>query len=130
MNNEHAANTLCKKERLSLKNKINLLYEHGHSFVAFPLRITYLTEPNNGHSGVSLMLCVPKKKIRKAVNRNYIKRQMREAFRVRKHNLIAEMIRREHTLLLSVLYLDKAANPFRNMEIAMDKAMTILLNKV
>jgi ribonuclease P protein component len=122
--------SLRKEERLSSKKKIDLLYEQGQSFVSFPLRIIYLTEKNTDKPGVCTLMCIPKKKIKKAVKRNYIKRQIREAYRVRKHVLTNLMVEKEHTLLLSFLYLDKITNSFHDIETAMDKALTILLNKV
>jgi ribonuclease P protein component len=129
MKNEPRQNSFPKNERLSLKKEIDLLYEKGHSFVAFPLRVVYLTEKEAKEPGVSLMLCVPKKKVRKAVNRNRIKRLMKETYRVRKHDLSAQMTDRAQRLLLSFHYLDKAQNTYPEMEAAMHKALAILLNR-
>jgi ribonuclease P protein component len=126
-------NTFRKEERLSLKRNIDLLFEKGQSFIAYPLRVVYLTAglavENVANPAVSMMVSVPKKKIKKAVARNYIKRQAREAYRVRKHELAGLMANREQCLFLAFMYLDKEVRPFRDMEHAMNKALAILLNK-
>lgn len=80
--------TLSKEERLSWKRYIDLLFAKGQSFVAFPLRVVYLTVEEETLAPVSILVSVPKKKFRRAVKRNLIKRQVREAYRVRKYDLI------------------------------------------
>ena len=80
--------TLSKEERLSWKRYIDLLFEKGQSFVAFPLRVVYLAVEEETLAPVSILVSVPKKKFRRAVKRNLIKRQVREAYRVRKYDLI------------------------------------------
>ena len=72
--------TLSKEERLSWKRYIDLLFAKGQSFVAFPLRVVYLSvEKEETLAPVSILISVPKKKFRRAVKRNLIKRQVREA---------------------------------------------------
>ena len=81
--------TLSKEERLSWKRYIDLLFAKGQSFVAFPLRVVYLADGRRDiSSSVYLGECSRKKKFRRAVKRNLIKRQVREAYRVRKYDLI------------------------------------------
>ena len=80
--------TLSKEERLSWKRYIDLLFAKGQSFVAFPLRVVYLAVEEETLAPVSILVSVPKKKFRRAVKRNLIKRQVREAYRVRKYDLI------------------------------------------
>ena len=80
--------TLSKEERLSWKRYIDLLFEKGQSFVAFPLRVVYLPLEEEMSAPVSILISVPKKKFKRAVKRNLIKRQVREAYRVRKYDLI------------------------------------------
>ena len=79
--------TLSKEERLSWKRYIDLLFAKGQSFVAFPLRVVYLPIEEEMPTRVSFMVSVPKKKFKRAVKRNLIKRRVRETFRVRKCSL-------------------------------------------
>ena len=61
----------------------------NHSFPAFPLRAVYmLVEPDELESDISILISVPKKKFKRAVKRNLVKRQVREAYRRNKYLLL------------------------------------------
>ena len=98
--------TLSKEERLSWKRYIDLLFAKGQSFVAFPLRVVYLAVEEETLAPVSILVSVPKKKFRRAVKRNLIKRQVREAYRVRKYDLIDPLTGKNKRMLVAFLYLD------------------------
>lgn len=121
--------TLSKEERLSWKRYIDLLFEKGQSFVAFPLRVVYLPVEKEGLAPVSMMVSVSKKKFKRAVKRNLVKRQVREAYRVRKYDLIDSLLEKNRCMLVAFLYLDKEIHPFTDMEKAMTKAIRILCDK-
>ena len=108
--------TLSKEERLSWKRYIDLLFAKGQSFVAFPLRVVYLAVEEETLAPVSILVSVPKKKFRRAVKRNLIKRQVREAYRVRKYDLIDPLTGKNKRMLVAFLYLDKEIHPFADME--------------
>lgn len=121
--------TLSKEERLSWKRYIDLLFEKGQSFVAFPLRVVYLPMEEEMRAPVSIMISVPKKKFKRAVKRNLIKRQVREAYRVRKYDLIEPLTEKNKGMLVAFLYVDKEIHPFADIEKAMNKAIRILREK-
>lgn len=121
--------TLSKEERLSWKRYIDLLFEKGDSFVAFPLRVVYLPMEEEMPARVSFLVSVPKKRFKRAVKRNLIKRQVREAYRVRKYDLIEPLEEKGRGMLVAFLYLDKEIRPFPAMEKAMNKAIQILKDK-
>lgn len=124
-------NTLSKEERLSWKRYIDLLFAEGQSFVAFPLRVVYLPmeEKEETLAPVSIMISVPKKKFKRAVKRNQIKRQVREAYRVRKYDLIDPLTEKSKRMLIAFLYIDKEIHPFADIEKAMKKALNTLRSK-
>lgn len=74
-----------KEEKLKSKVWFDQLFVDGQSKKDFPIKAVYLsTEKLPLHqAGFS----VPKRQIKSAVDRNRIKRQMREAFRLNKHSL-------------------------------------------
>lgn len=121
--------TLSKEERLSWKRYIDLLFAKGQSFVAFPLRVVYLPVEEESLVPVSILISVPKKRFRRAVKRNLIKRQIREAYRVRKYDLIDPLVKKNKRMLVAFLYLDKEIRSFVEMEKAMTKALTVLSSK-
>lgn len=60
----------------------------SHSLAAFPLRVVYnLRERQEGDEPVQMLVSVPKKRFHHAVDRNRVKRQVREAYRHHKQQL-------------------------------------------
>ena len=81
------APTFKKEERIVSNLLIETLFEKGNSqsLSAYPLRAVYLrTEHREGCAPVQLLISVPKKKFKHAVDRNRVKRQIREAYRKNK----------------------------------------------
>ena len=80
-----------KTERIVSQKQIDALFTGtgSHSKAAFPVRAVYIVkEREAGRPSVQLLLSVPKKRFKHAVDRNRVKRQLREAFRHHKHLLI------------------------------------------
>lgn len=121
--------SLSKEERLSWKRHIDLLFDKGQSFVAFPLRVVYLPLESPMPAPVSILVSVPKKKIKRAVERNYIKRQVRETWRVRKYELADVLAGKNKALFLAFVYIDKKTHPFAEMGKAMTKVIKTLRDK-
>lgn len=122
--------TLAKAERLSWDRHINRLFAEGQSFVSFPLRVVYLLTDEEILPTCSILVSVPKKRFRRAVKRNLIKRQVREAYRVRKYELIDPLEEKEKKLMLAFLYIDHTIHPFSDMEKAMNKLIRILRERM
>lgn len=77
-----------KKEKLKSKNTIDLLFSEGKSVARFPLRLVFVPiELENGEK-LKMGVSVSKKHFKKAVDRNYFKRILRETYRLNKHLLI------------------------------------------
>lgn len=121
--------TLSKEERLSWKRYIDLLFDKGQSFVAFPLRVVYLSVEEELPARAAILISVPKRKFKRAVKRNLIKRQVREAYRVRKYDLIEPLEEKKKSMLIAFLYLDKEIHECATMEKAMTKAIRVLCDK-
>ncbi len=122
--------SFTKEERLSLKRSIDLLFEKGRSFVAFPLRVVYLPLEETASVPVSILISVSKKRIRHAVGRNRVKRLVREAYRVHKYDLVDSLSEEHRRMLVAFLYMDGEIHPFSGVEKAMVKAIRILREKV
>ena len=134
MNNSGLA--FPKNERLSLKRHIDMLFQNGLSFVAYPLRVIYLFPKreekdlaSQSDSPVMMMVSVPKKKIRHAVDRNYIKRRVRESYRLRKHELIQACSETDKKLLLALIYLGTEKCSYTTIDGAMAKMIAVLRSK-
>ncbi len=79
-----------KKERVTGEKRIESLFAKGRSFMAYPFRIVYLETKQNTAIPLSILITVPKKRMRSAVDRNRMKRLAREAFRLNKHLFFAQ----------------------------------------
>ena len=83
--------TLSKAERLSRKRDIDLLFAEGQSFIAYPLRVVYTVIEEQRSVPASILISVSKKKFKRAVKRNAVKRQIRESYRIRKQALFESL---------------------------------------
>ena len=78
--------TFCKAERLCGKKRIDALFASGRSLLAHPIRAVYALQDGT-RPFASILVSVPKRHFRHAVDRNRLKRLMREAYRLHKHLL-------------------------------------------
>lgn len=100
-----------KAEHLCLRNDIDNLFTAGaKALTAFPLRIVYREVIHREGPKVKVLLSVPKRKLRHAVDRNRAKRQLREAYRLNK-TILLEALPPHQGLHLAFMWLsDKPMN--------------------
>ena len=79
--------TLPRSKSLKSKLLIDQLFKQGQSLVVFPLRLVYLPVDYQANEPFLTGFSVPKKKFKHAVDRNRIKRLMRESFRLQQHDM-------------------------------------------
>ena len=98
-------NTLHKTERLDKKKVIDKMFSGGaRSFSVFPLRVVYLPVEEL-EADASILISVSKRRFKRAVKRNRVKRQIREAYRVNKHELLNILVERKCRLAIAFIYL-------------------------
>ncbi|MCP4460646.1 MAG: ribonuclease P protein component [Cytophagales bacterium] len=71
-----------KVEKLTGKKKIEELFQNGSSIFLHPFLLKFIAVDETVHR---VLIAVPKKKIKRAVDRNLIKRRIRESYRLNKH---------------------------------------------
>lgn len=118
--------TFTKEERLCSKRHIDGLFHNGSSFVVYPYRVVFL--PIEGQSStipVQCILSVSKRRFKKAVDRNTLKRRMREAYRLQKHTLHSFLKQNELHLNVAFQYIAKEklayAQLHQRMEVVLGK---------
>ena len=115
-----------KSEHLCGDTRISRLFTQGESFIVYPLRVVYIVTTNEEKEVVSVLISVPKKRFKRAVKRNKLKRLIREAYRHNKHQLIDTMIANGKKLHLAFNYVSDD-----EMDLdAISKKMKIALEKL
>jgi ribonuclease P protein component len=104
------AENLTKQERVCSKILIDLLFNGGksHSMSAYPLRVVYMLldeELTEDELKTQMLVSVPKKCFKRAVKRNRVKRQVREAYR-RNRFIVADKVAEGQSLVMAFIWLD------------------------
>ena len=113
-----AAPTFRKRERMVSNLLIEALFDSGRSrsVLAFPLWAVFqTTERREGSAPVQVLISVPKKRFRHAVDRNRVKRQIREAYRHHKE-LLWQQIPDDKMMLLGFVWLSDRHSPTAEVE--------------
>lgn len=122
--------TLSKDERICSKLQVDRLFNGGcsHSMASFPLRAVYLLEQTNGElAPVSILVSVPKRCFKRAVKRNRVKRQIREAYRLNKHAIINKVRALDgKSLMIAFIWLDDKLHDSKEVE----KKVVNLLHRI
>ena len=93
---------------------------------AYPLRAVFLPVEEEQQKGVSILISVPKKRFHDAVDRNRVKRQIREAYRKNKHDLAEQVAQSGKGLLVALIYVSAEIETTEQIE----KRMIRLLDKI
>jgi len=80
--------TFKKEERLSKTKIIQELFDKGSSFYLYPFKVFFMENPDTAPPVHQILISVSKKNFKKAVDRNLIKRRIREAYRLNKNLLV------------------------------------------
>lgn len=114
---------LTKAEKLKSRKIIEALFVDGKSINKSPLKVYYLPNLKSKVSQVSF--AVPKRNFKHAVDRNRIKRQLREAYRLNKHLLLAN---NDAKFSFLFLYVGKESPRYESLETAMKFLLLKLTN--
>lgn len=88
-----------KNEKLKSKITIGLLFSEGKSVSKYPLRLVYHSGALGDEQQLKVGVSVSKKYFKKAVDRNYFKRVLRESYRLNQH-LLKQQLDQPYALML------------------------------
>lgn len=105
-----------KKEKLKSQKEIELLFKQGKSINQFPIRLIYKVKAEKNNISINFGVSVPKKKIKLAVNRNLIKRRIREAYRLNNYELKTKLLESEKEINMMMIYSSEQILSFKEIE--------------
>lgn len=93
-----------KKNKLKSRKLITQLFSEGKSVNIYPLKLVYILLPQQQDAILKVGVSVPKRNFKRAVDRNYLKRLLREAFRKNKYLVTSNL---KHSYAFMFLYIGK-----------------------
>lgn len=118
--------TLSKEERICSKKLINELFTgNGRSMTAFPLRVVFMKRTIvDDQPRAAMLVSVPKRYFKHAVDRNRVKRQVRETFR-RNKSIITQNLTDDHeAVAMAFVWLTNEKYPSSEVENRMVRLLT------
>jgi ribonuclease P protein component len=122
--------TFHKAERLCSQKIIGELFSSGESFLSYPLKVVFLKADLPESFPVQAAFTVSKRNFKRAVDRNLLKRRMREAYRLKKPNLYRDIAEKKLQIAIMFVYIGKDITEYSAIEKAMISAFKKLLAKV
>ncbi|MDO5665030.1 MAG: ribonuclease P protein component [Bacteroidia bacterium] len=122
--------TFKKEERVSGKKRIENLFAHGQSFLAYPFRIVFYEYECAVSEPVSILISIPKKRLKRATARNRMKRLVREAYRLNKNLLQSDLLIENHRIDLAFVYVKDELSGYDIVEKSVCKSLREISNKL
>ncbi|WP_353138698.1 ribonuclease P protein component [Pseudopedobacter sp.] len=122
--------TFKKEERLCSKKLIASLYDNSSSFLLYPYRVVW-KENSLSHQEfpAQILISAPKRRFKRSVDRNLIKRRIKETFRNNKQQLLYPFLKNHNkNILLAINYVGKEILDYKIMEEKM-KGVFMMLQK-
>lgn len=114
-----------KNEHLCGDKNIQLLLTEGKSFLVYPFRVVYLPVKDE-EVDVRVLITVSKKRFKRAVKRNRIKRLTREVYRLNKNELFTFVNAQQKQLYVAFQYVSSEIDTFENL----NEKMKLALGKI
>lgn len=99
--------TFSKEERLCSHRLISTLFAKGQTFHLKPFRITWIRQALETSQPAQVLMSVPKYNFHKAVDRNLIRRRMKEAYRLNKQLIYDHLSENGHQIVFCIAYTAK-----------------------
>ncbi len=115
---------LPKSERLHAEKLIKELFREGSSFFLYPFKVLFLRKIELLGQTNQVLFSVSKKKIKRANGRNFIKRRLKEAYRLNKHIVPPDGI------ILGLIFVGKPDMSFAELQPKMIQALTRLNQEI
>lgn len=125
----HCKHTYGKAQKLKSVLVFDRVFAEGEKIKAFPILARHTTSSFDANVPFQVATTVSKKRFRKAVSRNRIKRLMREAWRLEKHRLETDWTKGDPQGALVLIYVGREIPTFENCADTIRKIVDVLLEK-
>lgn len=119
--------TFGKEEKLKSRKLIQRLFEEGKSLKKFPVRLVFLQTNHTSSFPIQASFSVPKRNFKKAVDRNRIKRLMREAYRLQK-NEIYKTLQEPYIFMITFIGTDEPT--FSEVDQKIRKVLSLFIQEI
>ncbi|MFW9597717.1 MAG: ribonuclease P protein component [Paludibacter sp.] len=119
-----------KNEHLCGEIRVAKLYTEGNAFIAYPIRVVYNITDEKTNARVKVLISVPKKRFKHAVDRNRIKRMLREAYRLNKQEFVMAATEKDLYLNIAFNYVADTELEYAVLNEKMQQALTKIRNKI
>jgi ribonuclease P protein component len=117
-----------KENKLKSRKIIQQIFAEGNSFTVFPLKVLWLD--SNEHNCLQTGVSVSSRYFKRAVDRNKIKRLIRESYRLQKFQLEEYLLKEDHQLSVFLIYISKEMPDYQMLYAANTKIINKLIKAV
>lgn len=120
-----------KKEKLTSKKAIEKLFLEGKSIFQHPLKALYIIDipDETERTAVKVLFIVPKRKFKHAVDRNILRRRLRESYRLSKHPLFNLMNDKQWQMNIAFLYSSDELLSYQSINDSLNRILEIIQKK-
>lgn len=122
--------TYNKQEKLKSRKLIGSVFGSGKSFLQFPVKVTYLISKDTLDFPIKVGVGVSTRYFKKAVDRNRVKRLLRECYRHNKHPLLKYCLEKNVQVAVFFLYVDKQLPEFGALQFNIQIILVKLIERI
>ena len=121
--------TFSRQERLSSLKEIETIFSEGRSLMKYPFRLIWRECAGPVEVPARILISVSKKKFSKAVDRNRVKRLMRESYRLLKPGFY-EALPADRSFQIGLIYVGNEILDFESIQKELSKALERLITQI
>ena len=124
------AYTFRKEEKLCSQKIIGEIFLSGNSFLCYPMKVVWKDEPLLSTYPAQVVFSVPKRLFKRAHDRNLLKRQLREVYRIKKSVLYQSLEVNNRKIAIMIVYIAKEKLEYSLIDSSMSKVILKLQKKL
>jgi len=124
------AHTFPKSERLASHTVIDEIFSTGKELKKFPFLLKYIYSTEKQENPTQIVISVPKRKAKHAVDRNRLRRQIKEAYRLNKSEFQTYFEKSGTSVVLFLIYTGKEKEEYAFLEEKLKLILKELITKL